>query len=76
MTGYGANVEPVLKILQHCRIFIDHGNVIRFIRQVGRNGTANLAGSQDNDFHTEKPDAALSVNPVIPGREFHSAPFL
>jgi hypothetical protein len=51
VTGHGTNVESILKILQHGRIFIDHGDVIRFVRQIRRHRAADLAGTQNDDLH-------------------------
>ena len=76
MAGNGTYVESILQILKDGRVFIDHGNIVGFIGQVGRNGSANLAGTQNDDFHWLDPDAALSSAMEIPNRRCHSAPFL
>ncbi|MNF82122.1 hypothetical protein D3C84_644200 [compost metagenome] len=50
-----ADVQPVTKVSQAFAIGVDHGDVVRFARQVFGQRTADLPCSEDDDFHPVTP---------------------
>jgi len=49
------DVQAVTEVAQAFAIGVDHGDVVRFTRQVFRQRTADLSCSEDDDFHPVTP---------------------
>ena len=51
LAGDGADVQPVLQGAELVAVGVDHRDVVLLYGQVLGQGTADLAGAKDNDFH-------------------------